>query len=118
VQLVLSLSPIDEPQFEGDASEWLFGKVGGVPLLVRVIATAHKSGCTSALVLHSKSHSGENLKRRLSSGLLAAFRIETMARDHRFDPNSPSDWKSIESRLEPRFLWLPWNFVADRPSFH
>ena len=114
MQLVLSLSPIDEPQFEGDASEWLFRKVGGVPLLVRVIATAHKSGCTSALLLHSKTQSGEDLKRRLSSGPLATFRIETIARDHHFDPNSPSDWKSIESRLEPRFLWLPWNFVADR----
>jgi len=114
VQLVLSLSPIDKPQVEGDASEWLFHEVGGVPLLVRVIATAWKSGCTSALVLHSKSHSVENLKRRLSSGLLAAFRIETIARDHHFDPNSPSDWKSIESHLEPRFLWLPWNFVPDR----
>jgi len=114
VQLVLSLSPIDEPQFEGDASDWLFRKVGGVPLLVRVIATAWKSGCTSALLLHPKSHSGENLKRRLSSGLLASFRIKTIVRDHQFDPNSPSDWKSIESHLEPRFLWLPWNFVADR----
>ena len=49
MQLVLSLSPIDEPQVEGDASEWLFHKVGGVPLLMRVIATAWKSGSVSPL---------------------------------------------------------------------
>lgn len=82
MQLVLSLAPIDEPQVEGEASEWLFHKVCGVPLLVRVIATAWKSGCTSALVLHPKSHLGENLKRGLSSGLLASFRIKTIVRDH------------------------------------
>jgi phosphatidylglycerophosphate synthase len=114
VQLVLSLSPIDEAQVEGDASEWLFRKIDGVPLLVRVIATAWKSGCTSALLLHPESLSGESLKRRLSSDLLSSFRIETLPFDHGFDPNSPSDWKSIESRLEARFLWLPWNYVADR----
>jgi len=114
VQLVLSLSPIDELHFEGGGSNWLFHKVGGIPLLVRAIATAWKSGCTSALVLHRKSHLGEDLKRHLGSGPLASFRIELVAQDHHFDPNSPSDWKSIESRLEPRFLWLPWNFVADR----
>ena len=99
MQLVLSLSPIDEAQVEGDANGWLFHKVAGVPLLVRVIATAWKSGCTSALLLHPKSLSGEDLRRRLSSGLLSSFRIELLPFD-RFDPNSPSDWKSIESRLE------------------
>jgi hypothetical protein len=114
VQLVLSLSPIDEAQVEGDAAGWLFHKVAGVPLLVRAIATAWKSGCTSVLLLHPKSLSGEGLKRRLSSDLLSSFRIETLPCDHGFDPNSPSDWKSIESRLEARFLWLPWNYVADR----
>jgi phosphatidylglycerophosphate synthase len=114
VQLVLSLPPIDEAQVEGDAADWLFHKVAGVPLLVRVIATAWKSGCTSALLLHPKSLSGEDLKHRLRSGLLSSFRIEALPFDHRFDQNSPSDWKSIESQLEPRFLWLPWNYVADR----
>jgi phosphatidylglycerophosphate synthase len=114
VQLVLSLSPIDEAQFKSNAADWLFHKVAGVPLLVRVIATACKSGCTSALLLHPKSLSGEALKRRLSSGPLSSFRIEPLAFDHGFDPNSPSDWKSIESRLEAKFLWLPWNYVADR----
>jgi phosphatidylglycerophosphate synthase len=114
VQLVLSLFPIDEAQVEGDAADWLFHKVAGVPLLVRVIATAWKSGCTSALLLHPKSLSGEGLKRRLSSGLLSSFRIEALPFDHGFDPNRPSDWKSIEGRLEARFLWLPWNYVADR----
>jgi CDP-alcohol phosphatidyltransferase len=113
VQLLLSLSPIDETQVESDAADWLFHKVAGIPLLVRVIATAWKSGCTSALLLHPKSFSGEALKRRLSSGPLSSFRIEVQPFD-RFDPNSPSDWKSIESRLEAKFLWLPWNYVADR----
>ena len=97
MQLVLSLSPIDEPQVEGVAAEWLFHKVGGVPLLVRVIATAWKSGCTSALVLHPKSHSGENLKRRLSSGLLASFRIETITLT-RIVPLTGSPLKAAWSR--------------------
>src|SRR5262245_29594324 len=109
MQLVLSLSPIDETQVEGDVADWLFRKIAGVPLLVRVIATAWKSGCTSALLLHPKSLSGEALKRRLSSGVLSSFRIEPLALDHGFDPNSPSDWKSIENRLEAKFLWLPYN---------
>jgi phosphatidylglycerophosphate synthase len=65
-------------------------------------------------LLCPKSLSAEGLKRRLSSRLLSSFRIETLPFDHNFDPNCPSDWKSIESRLEARFLWLPWNFVADR----
>jgi hypothetical protein len=106
VQLVLSLSPIDEPQVEGVAAEWLFHKVGGVPLLVRVIATAWKSGCTSALVLHPKSHSGENLKRRLSSGLLASFRAGAIARTISLT-RIVLFAGTIESRLEPGFLWLP-----------
>jgi len=114
VQLVLSLPPIDEAQVEGVAADWLFHKVAGVPLLVRVIATARKSGCTSALLLHPKSLSGEDLKHRLRSGLLSSFRIEALPFNHRFDQNSPSDWKSIESQLEQRFLWLPWNYVTDR----
>jgi CDP-alcohol phosphatidyltransferase len=114
VQLVLSLSPVDEARVEGSAANWLFHKVAGVPLLVRVIATARKSGCTSALLLCPKSLSAEGLKRRLSSRLLSSFRIEALPLDHGFDPNRPSDWKSIESRLEARFLWLPWHYVADR----
>jgi phosphatidylglycerophosphate synthase len=81
--------------------------------LVRVIATAVKSGATSALLLYPRQLSEEWLKASLRSPILSSVAISTVALDEPFDPENPSHWRAVRNRLEDRFLWLPWNLIAD-----
>ncbi len=113
MQVVLSLPGIPEPEKHGAPAQVLFREVCGVPLLVRVIATAVKSGATSVLLLYPRQLSEEWVTGSLRSPILSSVAIGTVALDEPFDPESPSHWRRVRNRLEARFLWLPWNFIAD-----
>jgi len=116
MQVLVSLPPVDEIAALGELEDVLFRKICGVPLLQRVILTALRNGATSVVLLHPKGVSESWLSSRLKSSLAPASHVEMIALEAAFDPESPSDWLAVDDRLEPTFLWLPWNFVADRKT--
>lgn len=88
--------------------------VCGVPLLARVIATAERSGATEILLLHSMQLPGIWLKDQLESLDRMSLPIRWLPLEQPFHHEAPEDWQKIESYLAEKFLWLPWNYIADR----
>lgn len=86
----------------------------GVPLLARVIATAERSGATEVLLLHSIELPGIWLKERLESIGRIAIPLRLLPLEQPFHHKVPEDWQSIAPQLAEKFLWLPWNYIADR----
>lgn len=116
MQVLVSLPSIEEIEANGELEEALFRKICGVPLLQRVIVTALRNGGTEVLLLHPKGVSGSWLSSRLNSSPACSSHIEMLGVETAFDPENPSDWLAVDSRLKPAFLWLPWNYVADRKT--
>lgn len=114
MQVLLSVPGVEEIEAQGAGKLTLFRKICGIPLLLRVLATASRSGATEVLLLHPKNFPKTWLKACLNSALLSSIPIHTLALVHAFDPDNPSDWHAIESRLKSKFLWLPWNNVVDK----
>lgn len=92
--------------------EQLFRRVAGLPLLVRVLATAARSGVTSALIVRPLDLDESWLRTRLQSPLLAPLSIQIIAVEERFDPCSSAHWSLVAPDLRPQFVWLPWNYVT------
>lgn len=89
----------------------VFGaRVCGLPLTERVIITAARNGGTEILLLHPSSVPARWIESRLRS-ITRSASIRLLEVDS-FDPERPPDWRSIENWLQPRFLWLPWNYVV------
>ncbi len=110
MQTLVALPFIDEIETA------LFRKIAGVPLLERLILTAHRSGSAKVLLLHPKTFPAGRLRARLNHPLLALIPIEILSLEQVFDPNCPKHWEGIESHLDDRFLWLPWNLVPDKAA--
>jgi hypothetical protein len=116
MQVLISLPGMDKIEALGGVEPALFRTVCGIPLLARVIATASRSGGTEVLLLYPKALPESRLKACLNSSPLSSIPVHTFSRDKAFDPNNPSDWQAIESRLKSKFLWLPWNYLADKKT--
>ncbi|MBI4473113.1 MAG: CDP-alcohol phosphatidyltransferase family protein [Acidobacteria bacterium] len=110
MQILIALPFIDEIE------NALFRKVAGVPLLERVIATASRSGGGRVLLLHPATLPPDRLRSRLNTTLMPQVSIETFVLDTAFEPNDVSAWKTIESHLDSKFLWLPWNYAPDKKA--
>jgi phosphatidylglycerophosphate synthase len=86
-------------------------KVAGVPLLVRVLATAVRAGVKDLILFWPADANPEIWDQcvsfRASQGLQIR-KIQCLP----FDPRKSSSWAAIISLLDDEFLWLPWNFVT------
>ena len=102
----------------GDATEALdalfLKKIAGVPLLLRVILTAIRGGASSVLLVHPRSVPASWLVSKLQPAL-GSTELELLEVDEVFEPQRREDWQQLEHRLEPRFLWMPWNYVTVKP---
>jgi phosphatidylglycerophosphate synthase len=114
VQGVLAIPGSEILQSHGGASEALMQKVAGVPLLVRVIATAVRAKVDSVLVIWPNDVDPAILESCAASSVLKGVRIEKVFTASAFDPGSPTEWRSIAGRIEHHFLWLPWNLVTTK----
>ncbi len=114
MQVVVSLPPTEELPANRELGDALFRKICGVPLLVRVIATALRNGGTEVLLLHPKAVSQAWLSSRLNSTAVHAPQIVMVGLEKAFNPESAEDWLAVDGDLKSAFLWLPWNYVADR----
>jgi phosphatidylglycerophosphate synthase len=118
VQAVLAIPGLDTLRKYGDPAEVLTRKVAGVPLLVRVLATAARSGVDSVLVIWPEDVDRAVLESCSKSEELKKLRLDTLFWNNgwtnAFDPGSAADWESILTCLEERFLWLPWNWATHK----
>lgn len=112
MQAVVSLPSVADVNGPTAGDERLFRRVSGVPLLVRVLATAARSGVTSVLIVRPENLSEVWLRERLRSPLTASVPIQMIGVDQKFDPTDAAHWALLAPHLEPKFLWLPWNYVT------
>lgn len=87
-------------------------RVSGLPLLVRVLTTAARGGVTSVLIVRPADVPDRSLSATLGSRLIAGMPIQVISVDRPFDSADGSHWSLVAPRLEPTFLWLPWNYVT------
>jgi len=92
----------------------LLRKVSGVPLIARTLVTATRNGASSLLVLLPPGYTEAELSRHLEAFRSKMAPLEVVPLEKPFDPNCAADWEAIRGRLEPFFLWLPWNCVSDK----
>ena len=97
-----------------EARNLLFRDICGVPLLVRVIATASRAGADEVLLIFPGSISCDVVKRVRESTILAAGPLVECISVPGFYPPCPAAWKQISKRLEDEFLWIPWNWVTNK----
>jgi hypothetical protein len=122
VQAVLAIPGLEMFRNYRNPVDVLMREVAGVPLLVRLLATAACAGVDSVLVIWPtdvnpaileecvKSFEGKDLSPSMEKLVWKDGWINT------FDPHSAADWDSISPRLEDVFLWLPWNWITHARS--
>jgi phosphatidylglycerophosphate synthase len=116
VQALFVLPPIDDSE---SAESWygrLCQNVAGVPLVVRVLATAAHGGVTSVLVVRTSATPDWWIRKHLQSPSIRELPVQIIGVEPQFDPNDADSWSLLAPRLEPTFLWLPWNYVTLRRS--
>ncbi len=96
-----------------DDTELALTPLCGVPLLVRVLATAAKAGANEFMLLEQSPGQSSFVRQVLNHPLLAG-RNFTVACVDKFDPETGEDWKKIGHALPPLFLWLPWNLLLSK----
>ena len=112
MQAVLAIPNRETLELYGDPAEVLMQAVAGVPLLVRIVATAARAGVESILLIWP-----EDVPFLESSAALSAIegvRLECLIATSSFDPRDGSNWQALASRLKEKFLWLPWNWVTHK----
>jgi phosphatidylglycerophosphate synthase len=88
-------------------------QVCGIGLLERTILTAQRAGATEVLLVWPMS-----LPIELAVIVMQSSRVQKnnnlrlLAVD-RFDPDQARSWPALQSELESRFVWLPWNWVTN-----
>ena len=113
MQAVVAIPALETLQKLGYGAEFLVREVAGVPLLVRVLATAVRAGVDSILVIWPDDLNPAILESCAESSLVKSVRVEKFDWTNAFDPNTAS-WEATAERLDNEFLWLPWNWVTNR----
>ena len=87
-------------------------EIAGVPLLLRVIATARRAGADSLLIIWPPDVDPSIWDRCAASPLLHGLQTTCLVRP--FDPRCHDNWEAIAGSLAEQFLWLPWNWVTHK----
>ena len=95
-----------------DAEGVLTREIAGVPLLIRVIATAARAGVEKFLVMWPADVDQSIWHRCAASPLLKGLEIRFLVQD--FKLGQPASWAAVEPVLEEQFLWLPWNWLTHK----
>src|SRR5262249_104060 len=96
------------------AAEMLMRPVCGIPLLVRTLVTAARAGADEILFVWPEGAPEVLAKKCMESDLVHRKVNVKLMRVKNFDPGAASSWASIQDDLEVRFVWLPWNWVAQK----
>jgi phosphatidylglycerophosphate synthase len=114
VQAVLAIPSLETLRNCGNATEVLMQKVAGVPLLVRIIATAKRAAVDSVLVIWPDGVDAAILVSCAESSLLKDVLVDNFVWRNAFDPRNADHWAALAACLEDQFLWLPWNWVTHK----
>jgi phosphatidylglycerophosphate synthase len=112
MQAVIAVPEASALRNYADAEQVLMREVAGVPLLVRVIATAARAGIDSFLLIWPQDVSLSILGRLSASPVLRGVNLKYIVES--FDPDQQASWTAIEPALEEELLWLPWNLVTHK----
>jgi phosphatidylglycerophosphate synthase len=112
MQCVIAIPEREVLRRYSDAEGVLTRDVAGVPLLVRLIATAARAGADGFLVIWPPDIDQSIWNRCAESPLLKGVQIQRLIQ--RFDPEQPAGWAALAPALEEQFLWLPWNLVTKK----
>src|SRR6266851_2095002 len=114
MQAVIAIPPRQTLQQFGGAEQALMQEVAGVPLLVRIIATATRGGVDSVLVIWPDGLDSSIWERCAASRPLRGLKLYKLFRSSMFDPRSTDTWATIATCLEDHFVWLPWNWITHK----
>ena len=95
----------------GSPEKVLMQELGGVPLLVRVVATAMRAGVTDLVLVWPDGVEMSVWGECCASPALRGMKTPKIW-PFPFDPRKNSSWVAFESVLNDEFLWLPWNFIT------
>jgi phosphatidylglycerophosphate synthase len=112
MQAVIAIPEVSALRKYADVEGVLTREIAGVPLLIRIIATARRAGVDSFLIIWPEDVDRSVWNRCAASPLLASLQISHVVRP--FHPRQPASWTAIEGSLQDRFLWLPWNWVTHK----
>jgi CTP:molybdopterin cytidylyltransferase MocA len=107
MQAVLAIPGFETFQNSAAAPEVLMQKVAGVPLLLRVIATAARAGVDSVVVIWPEAVNAAILESYTESSLLKNMHLENLVWPNAFNPESRAHWAAIEGRLADRVSLVP-----------
>ena len=114
MQAIIAIPPHQTLQKYGGAEQALMQEVAGVPLLVRVIATAVRAGVDSLLVIWPDDVDSSIWERCANSRPLGSLKLHRLFRSSMVDPWTATSWATVAACLEDRFLWLPWNWITHK----
>jgi phosphatidylglycerophosphate synthase len=109
MQIVIALPSASE-------MERLETPVCGVPLLTRVIATAVRAGGTQLLLIVPPAWPAARLTRSLRFRAIECVFVDAVGVRSPFDPKHGEAWRTIADHLEERFLWVPYDYLANKPA--
>lgn len=122
MQVVIAIPELEREQFferllpglqlPDKIEEYLLRPIGGVPLLVRVLATAARAGADRVLLIWPSSVQCRLRERVLQSKLLRGLEVVTVISQEAFRPTVSAHWEKLSDYLPAEFLWLPWNWVT------
>src|SRR4030095_6474595 len=133
MKVVISIPDLGGLVSEQQATEMLMRPVAGVPLLMRTVLTAVRTGASDVLLLVPSGMSDRFLQKLVQQISQRGVRIE-LIRISEFDPQAwsrwiilsqplkeecfaPKAWSSWSIRrqhLKDEFLWLPWNWITTK----
>ena len=87
-------------------------EIAGVPLLIRVIATAMRAGVNQLLIVWPPDVDRSIWAQCAVSPLLRGLPITHLVRQ--FDSSQPASWAGIADTVQGPFYWLPWNWVTHK----
>jgi len=116
MQIVIAIPEVSSSISYPSAADMLMWPVCGVPLLKRTIAMAARSRTDEVLVVWPRSVPVELAEECMRSDLLREQVNVRLIRVESFDPLVGSGWIKIQTQLERRFIWLPWNWVTNKQS--
>lgn len=98
---------------EQSVSDLLTRPIAGIPLLMRTLVTASRSGADETLLICPTGMSDKQIHRFTQCAIQRKIRIRVV-RVRNFDPAARHSWASLKSYLRDFFLWLPWNWVTTK----
>ena len=117
MQAVIAIPPRQTLQKYGGAEQALMREGAGVPLLVRIMATAMQPGVDKVLIIWPDDVDSITWDRFAASRPLQGLTLYKLVCSSMFDPRSAASWAAIAACLKDHFLWLPWNWVTHKRAF-